>query len=519
MDSEGIIVALARDKIDAEITALKERIRALRTERNRLAPISRLSQDILAQIFAWLQQLDYNFKNSGQFPSKWVDRPKGYPTWTTATHVCQHWRQIALSSSSKSLRDLISSNIPYAARAFKGSQSPWYLIECRSRTWTSTTMACRRVRFLRNSDSGSHLAGFNEPMPLLEHVEIRVMLTNTDPDPCILSPFIISPSLRILELSRCDFTWDWPALPHLTTLKIEDPVQKVSLNTFLLILFGSPHLEHLTIDNISPASADSQPHAFKLVTPSFRLPGRLSSLRTRKCQFSAQLFTHLRFTEDFSVHLDAEQVDADSVPLIMQVINCVLSESSKTIRFVYFSAWEAGFSLGLSQLRGYFLSLTLDPRHQGERDLSRCGQYLSMLPLNQLEKLEISVLDDPVHWKESGLGQLPNLRHIDFGLGPSAEAFLRYLARDYEQYKKARGHQSFSFTSLHEVYMDNIHFTRELKTLVYDALAGRNRAGYRLKTFHAGYCTGETTTVVEKQLKKYVDDVSVTPVPPRRGYR
>jgi len=61
-------------------------IRALKSRRNALAPISRLPLEILAAIFFLLSS------------SAWDDRDEaGYLAWIRVTHVCGRWRDTALN--------------------------------------------------------------------------------------------------------------------------------------------------------------------------------------------------------------------------------------------------------------------------------------------------------------------------------------------------------------------------------------------------------------------------------------
>ncbi|TFK64149.1 hypothetical protein BDN72DRAFT_774912, partial [Pluteus cervinus] len=92
MDSAA--VALARDKIDSEVAALKRHIRALRSERNHLAPIYRCPPEVVTQIFAWLQQRYLGDLYSNEY------FPWDYRRWMRVTRVSQQWRQISLSSTS-----------------------------------------------------------------------------------------------------------------------------------------------------------------------------------------------------------------------------------------------------------------------------------------------------------------------------------------------------------------------------------------------------------------------------------
>ncbi|TFK60911.1 hypothetical protein BDN72DRAFT_850173 [Pluteus cervinus] len=490
--------AIARDKIDAEIAALKERIRALRTERNRLAPISRCPPNVLTDIFTWLQQLYIPGLHARR---KWFPAAR-YLKWTRVTHVSQHWRQIGLSPNSKSLWSVIPfGRLAYATESFNrlGSR-PIYLIGPMNMTssscvgsdnsplWASIASECHRIQFIHDV-VGSTLANFDKPMPLLEHVTIQ--------SKCALSPSIISPSLRTLVLSKCDFSWNyWPVLPHLTTLDIEDPAQRVSFDSFMVILFGCPRLNHLDIENIFPTSTSSQPHDLKPVEPSPLLP-RLSSLHASESPFSSELFCRLRFTRNFSmIDLDAGKITTGSVPVIMQALNRILRESSKAIPFA-------------NSRDSPFIKLKFDPWNEGERDMSNCAECFSTLPLDTMEELETNVFDTPKLWEGSILGRLPSLRKIH--MDDTGQVFFEHLAKDYKKFSKSNGQGSLSFASLHEVKMYGTHFTHKLKKLVSTVLAGRDKAGYRLKTFYAFSSTGE---IVEghsdEEFEKYVDKLEIS---------
>ncbi|TFK73068.1 hypothetical protein BDN72DRAFT_762305, partial [Pluteus cervinus] len=117
MNSEDAVIVLARRKIDAEIAALKERIRALGHERNRLAPVSRCPPEVMTQIFLGLQQLYIGqLEPSRPAPLAWE-----YRNWITVTHVSQRWRQTA--SDSKHLWNVIpilsQRWLTYATTSFK----------------------------------------------------------------------------------------------------------------------------------------------------------------------------------------------------------------------------------------------------------------------------------------------------------------------------------------------------------------------------------------------------------------
>ena len=73
-----------RSIIDRDIARLEESIRALKSRRNELSPISRLPAEILCNIFSLTED----------FSSR-TRRPK---SWTNFSQVSQHWRSTALSA-------------------------------------------------------------------------------------------------------------------------------------------------------------------------------------------------------------------------------------------------------------------------------------------------------------------------------------------------------------------------------------------------------------------------------------
>ncbi|KAI0284067.1 hypothetical protein BC826DRAFT_894091, partial [Russula brevipes] len=72
--------------VDRGIEAAMLLSRALLTHRNTLAPISILPPEVLARIFHLVAVLPWHKLESLK--------------WISVTHVCRHWRQVALDDSS-----------------------------------------------------------------------------------------------------------------------------------------------------------------------------------------------------------------------------------------------------------------------------------------------------------------------------------------------------------------------------------------------------------------------------------
>ncbi|TFK72245.1 hypothetical protein BDN72DRAFT_876563 [Pluteus cervinus] len=107
------LVEQERIRLDTEVVELDARIAelllaraALMKRRNMLAPVSRLSQDVLQSIFEGVQtaeatlDADYEDLEDG-FPVLYtkLKQPESQLSWVKAlTHVCSNWRELALST-------------------------------------------------------------------------------------------------------------------------------------------------------------------------------------------------------------------------------------------------------------------------------------------------------------------------------------------------------------------------------------------------------------------------------------
>ncbi|TFK70992.1 hypothetical protein BDN72DRAFT_765657, partial [Pluteus cervinus] len=116
----------AYKKIDAEILALQERIRSLRSSRNGLSLIHRLPPEVMSQIFMWLQSF-YRGKLT-EIPTH--SNVKSLQKWLYVTHVSRHWRNIARSS--RTLYSTIPTlNLGYARGMLEASGgAPLSIIDC-----------------------------------------------------------------------------------------------------------------------------------------------------------------------------------------------------------------------------------------------------------------------------------------------------------------------------------------------------------------------------------------------------
>ncbi|TFK64151.1 hypothetical protein BDN72DRAFT_846861 [Pluteus cervinus] len=490
MDTEGAIIALARDKIDAKIAELEEGIRALRHERNRLSPISRFPPEVMTQIFFWIQQLYL-----GRFYSSKEDRYLWqYRQWTRVTHVSQHWRQVALSS--KALWNIIPMFwIDYATESFNRLGSlPIFLFgasigreDKRSALWETITTECHRIRFIRDWPG----AALKNTMPLLEHLEASSGCE---------SPFLFSPSLKTLSLSSCTFSWDRLTLPQLTTLEIMTPKEKIALDPFVSVLHNMPCLKHLKIGGIFPETTTFRLNDLQVAHPS----PLLSSFRASG-SVSLNLLGRLAFSAECSIKITDACARYPSLSPLVQALNRILP--IRRMSLVCQTTDKETIDLELrDQPQNASTSIKLSISLGHGSDLNRWVKDLAMLSLDRLEHLSINLITGPVTWEESGLSHLPKLSHLD--LGDTGRDFFEHIVKEYDGSKASKKQGDLSFKSLEVLTTRGFHLTRDLKKPLLVALAGREKAGYRFKKLV--FSLGKITDDCEMQLQKYVDKVVVT---------
>ena len=266
--------------VDKELDSAKKLFCSLFTRRNALLPISLLPPEILTRVFHFLA----------------LDEPpfvgKQNLGWIRATHVCQHWRQVALDDSSLWARisgkptktlwivEMLSraKNAPLdididLARA--PSPIVGFLLPLRL---SHTRKLC--IRDLSTPDTVHLRTFYNQEAPALEHFELEASLTFpiTLPDLGVTTLFKgQAPKLRTHSLSHVLTPWSPIPRGQLTQLKIvndnEDDPALGNSKDLIDLLVNCPALEILTLDFCLSAQLTQFPHGQTVHLP------RLSYLR------------------------------------------------------------------------------------------------------------------------------------------------------------------------------------------------------------------------------------------------
>ncbi|KDQ51397.1 hypothetical protein JAAARDRAFT_41247 [Jaapia argillacea MUCL 33604] len=262
--------------IDSDIAAHLESIRQLCTKRNSLVPVSRLPPEVLANIF--VQHASQTGLSSPPISSGCsVD-------WIAVTHVCRHWREVALATP-RLWCSLPFQRPKWVPEMIVRSRLAPLHVTVNRRTMTSQYprplpqihsalehMSRIRSLVLELPASDLRTLSLSPPAPALNTLTLFNWGTrNTFPIP--EDAFgLVTPSLRRLDLTGCTPSWGSPMFNGLTSLRVKNnSVAESGRPTFtrlLEILSGNPQLESLAlIDCLSSPSSDSHPR-----NPAVRLP-------------------------------------------------------------------------------------------------------------------------------------------------------------------------------------------------------------------------------------------------------
>ena len=247
-----------RQTIIDEIKSSEESIRALRSRRNELAPISRLPPETLATIFTFLSA------------STWDEKPVHF-RWIWVTHVCRRWREAALNYprfwSYINFTKLTSAGM---AEIFaRAKMAPLHLeADAKSGRWMNSQIKAfeglleahiSHTRYLSISGLGSALARLSSSAPILESLSFSYAYYGLSIPDNFLN--CTAPNLTSLELENCDVSWKSPLFKGLRNLQILNISTKArpELEDWLDALNEMPKLKSLSVRSATPVAPLASP--------------------------------------------------------------------------------------------------------------------------------------------------------------------------------------------------------------------------------------------------------------------
>ncbi|KAI0056553.1 hypothetical protein BV25DRAFT_1563377 [Artomyces pyxidatus] len=250
--------------LEKKIAEAEGKLLALRRLKNSQAPISRLPVEVLTRIFSCFQASRHNMHTSPSCP----------PAWVAVTHVCHHWRNVALSCPSLWTNVVLLSPSWASEMLNRSLNTPISIIldydpeeeEIYADDHVVKSALARARRAKEIVLRGDYLQDnirplFRRTAPLLEKLELwdhnrPLSLRKGD---LFLGQ---TPKLRSLKLRSCLIDWKASMLfsPTITRLRLEDvPEQDRATHMELRdILAALPNLQNLTLLNALQTSSKTR---------------------------------------------------------------------------------------------------------------------------------------------------------------------------------------------------------------------------------------------------------------------
>lgn len=257
--SSSRVLEAAYKQIQDAINWLEAAVRSWKERHNTLSIISRLPPEILSTIFRYVAD---SFRYAYRME------------WIQISHVCTHWRRVALEC--RSLWTNIASSYPKWAKEIlqRSQETPLTVLidvsdskyDSRRRHLVQNILEnmprIRKLSFYHNHGYEdvleTILQDFVLPAPLLE----RLKLSMKDMKPHALPRDVFSgqtPRLRQLVLRNCNLVWASPFLHNLTVLKVDSVVHtaRPSMREAINALRNMPNLRVLDLRHALPALVDA----------------------------------------------------------------------------------------------------------------------------------------------------------------------------------------------------------------------------------------------------------------------
>ena len=444
--------------VDKGIDAARQLVRSLLTRRNALMPISRLPPEILARVFHLLVLEDPHF--SGERKLDWIE----------VTHVCRHWRQVALDNSSLWARipdiwkhtEWISEmlarakNAPLDIESHAGARpSPEALLMIPPHLSHTRQLRFRNLSTL-HSDSIREI--FSWEAPALEHFELMVAedLPQVITFPDLGGNMLFkghAPRLRTFSLSQLVIPWSLIPRGQLVQLKIAVPQEDVhspgDLNQLIDLLVNCPALEILALESCLSSQLTEFPHGRTIHLP------HLSRLRL--CGSTSRIVNILKMIKlppSAKLHLDciSKITHNDSEVLLLRVISAHFQSpapvefKSLTVTTNRHTRTETSslniiastfpFTLNDFPTQNFRvdivgnpeLALSFDELSEPGHSANLLEQACNMLPISNLEFISLSsafIIDININWAELS-SCCTNVTTIQAN-GPGTSSFVRAL--------------------------------------------------------------------------------------------
>ncbi|KAI0704261.1 hypothetical protein BC835DRAFT_811383 [Cytidiella melzeri] len=258
---------LSAKDVDAILSKVAEVARKLRSARNAFVPISRLPPELLSAIFMSLQDTD-----QGTFA------PASFRRWYRVTHVCQRWRDVALSCPPLWTQIDTFTHERWVEEVLNRSRKASLdmrvqLSRPSSRTLGAWRMAVAHLSRMQVLHLSLDKKTFDNLLPVSVVTEVEMqrltslVISNLHrfDEPLDLPEGLFNrgaPNLQRLEIQHCTISWNMPLLltcPRVRKLAIQSAQPTPPTTSQLLhILQSMPLLEDLRLSETLPSVSTSE---------------------------------------------------------------------------------------------------------------------------------------------------------------------------------------------------------------------------------------------------------------------
>ncbi|KAI0055733.1 hypothetical protein BV25DRAFT_1921583 [Artomyces pyxidatus] len=316
------IQEITPSQLTQEIDKVQRYLASLRRLKNSRTPVARIPVEIFCQILSFI-------KCDPRWPHRNPERP---PAWVAVTHVCQFWREVALSSPLL-WSNIVTYNLPWMEETLVRSKAvpvslvmyvnrnPWEFPNSLSSVITRIVPHIARAKEI--IIHGENVASYIQPLfkyaaPWLEVLELSDIESHLNIRDATLFPGQEPLNLRTLRLKRCSFVWPIPVLfsPTITELKISHMSQedRPSLLQIRAVLSAMPNLKTLVLSDVLRKSPDSTAFVVDPASCTVPLPFLQSlSFATEKAVDVLIFISQLSVPSDASLHILCKTLEGFSV--------------------------------------------------------------------------------------------------------------------------------------------------------------------------------------------------------------
>lgn len=374
-----------------------------------------------------------------------TSRRPAYQSWIVVTHVCRHWRKLALDCGP--LWTNITLRNKGAGEFLMRSKASPLLVNIHSYSQEKLPFVKEvlrefpRIRKLSLNTSVSaweELAPyFNNVAPILEDLSLSFdtngrgdeprMITNNE---CTADVIRESSRLRALVLEHCSLNPLSPLLStHMSSLTITNPPVQYPTTDWLSSLLHMPDLQALTLGGAFTRGPQLR------LDQNVPLP-RLNKLTLEGVSFEEELFflSHLRFGNRVDVSLTSYVTDQSANPFgrfIQALRECRNTSAQQNCNEISLKYSPDGVSLKILADGGPKILLKLSNLDFLQENIERWAMALAQLPLSQLR---IFRTDYPMHqdfW-HNVMSNPRELRIVQVYGADTASGFFQYLLENYD---------------------------------------------------------------------------------------